>query len=93
MTDYSVEHKKYIIDLCNKILEEIHNNVKKQDVDKPSELAFDIIEKAAILLIFKGIKLYIQPQTYDNAVDSVIHMIKSSSCDFFDKCEVNNEQH
>jgi hypothetical protein len=93
MTDYSVEHKKYIIDLSHKILEEIHDNVKKQDVDEPSELAFDIIEKTAILLILKGIKLYVQPQTYDNAVDSVIHMIKSTSYDYFDNCEINNEQH
>jgi len=93
MTDYSVEHKKYIIDLSYKILQEIHNKVKKQDVDEPSELVFDIIEKTAILLILRGIKLYVQPQSYDNAVDSVIHMIKSTSCDYFDKCEVNNEQH
>lgn len=93
MTDYSVEHKKYIIDLSHKILEEIHNNVKKQDVDEPSELAFDIIEKTAILLILKGIKLYVQPQSYDDAVDSVIRMIKSASFDYFNNCEINNEQH
>lgn len=92
MTDYSVEHKKYIIDLSYKILQEIHNKVKKQDVDEPSELVFDIIEKTAILLILRGIKLYVQPQSYDNAVDSIKFMIEHTADNFFNIEEDDGKQ-